>query len=44
MQKIGKKCASEIKAENVDVLAQTGLFYKLDWPLDHSTLYQELND
>ena len=30
MQKVGKKGASEIKAENVDVLAQTGLFYKLD--------------
>lgn len=44
MQKVGKKCASEIKAENVDILAQTGLFYKLDWPLDHSTLDQELND
>lgn len=30
MQKVGKKGASEIKAEYVDVLAQTGLFYKLD--------------
>ncbi len=44
MQKVGKQGTCKIKTEYVDVLSQTRLFYKLEWPLDHSTLYQELND